>query len=117
MKILNIDSFAEIKRQITLKGKSYPVEEITLQQFIDNLNAAEQLDTAGTVETLARQMEHAATAIAQAIPTLPEAEVRQLKVPAIHAVLQFIRGELDPDVSAAAASASSGESAAEKKPD
>ena len=40
MKVLNLDGFAQVKRQMTLKGVNHDVLETSVQQFIDNLAAA-----------------------------------------------------------------------------
>lgn len=96
MKILNIDAFAEVKRTLVFKGVSHAVEEISVQGFIDNLKAAEALEAAGGDKTLSKSFEDAVVAIRQAIPTIPEDAVRGMKLPAMTAVMQFIRGDLDP---------------------
>lgn len=114
MKILNVDQYSSSTRQITFGGKSYPVEDATVQQFIDNLKAAEELEKSQEKDdSLAHSFDQAVKSIKQAIPTMPEELIRTLKLPAITAILQFIRGELDPET----VSASQGKEAdgAEKK--
>jgi hypothetical protein len=95
MKILNIDDYAEANRKITIKGISYPIEEPTVQQFIDNMKAAEALESSGQPETMVRSFEQAVVAVNQAIPSLPIEAVRELKLHAMTAILQFIRGEFE----------------------
>lgn len=105
MKILNIDQYANTSRQLTMGGNVYPIEEPTVQQFIDNLKAAEDLEkqsVQGAIAPLSDSFEQAVKTILQAVPTIPESLVRSFKLPAMTAVLQFIRGELDPDVVAPA---------------
>jgi hypothetical protein len=117
MKILNIDTFAKVDRQITLGGVTFAVEEPTLQQFIDNLKAAEDLEKstkAGATVPLSKSFDIAVETIKQSIPTMDEQIIRSLKVPAVTAILQFIRGELDPEVVAGAPAAEG--DAVEKKP-
>lgn len=96
MEILNIDAFAETKRQIKLRGEVYSVEESTVQQFINNLKAAEDLEKSGKEQGFIESFEGSVKVISEAIPTLDQAEIRKFKMPAMLAVLQFIRGELDP---------------------
>jgi hypothetical protein len=96
MEILNIDAFAETKRQLKMDGKVYPVEESTVQEFINNLKAAEDLEKSGVEKNLAESFEGAVKVVTDAIPTLPKEEILKLKMPAMMAVLQFIRGDLDP---------------------
>jgi hypothetical protein len=110
MKILNVDQYTSARRQISFAGQTYAVEEPTLQEFIDNLKAAEDLEKSEKKEeSLADSFEQAIKSIKQSIPSLPEEKIRGLKVSAITAILQFIRGELDPEESQAT------ESGAEKK--
>lgn len=112
MKILNIDAFATVTRKLSLAGQTYAIEELSVQQFIDNLKAAEQLEKEGASEDVGKSLEQAILVVRQAVPTMPEALVRTLKVPAMTAVLQFIRGELDGEDVAEGAPADT-----EKKPD
>ena len=112
MKILNIDAFAKITRQISFGGKTHAIEEPSVQQFIDNLKAAELLEKEGEQDNVAKNFEQAIATIRQAIPTLRDADVRALKLPAMTAVLQFIRGEMDGTEGVAPAEGAD----AEKKP-
>lgn len=113
MKILNIDAFSDPKREITLGGKTFPVQEISVQEFIDNLKASESLEKEGGTLTLVESFEQGVKAIKQAVPTMPEQTIRGLKLAAMTAVLRFVRGELDPDIEEPAAESG----AAEKKQD
>lgn len=122
MEILNIDAFAQTTRQISMGGKTYPVEEPTVQQFIDNLKIAEALEksAADNLPTMSGAFESAVKTIQEAIPTLPEAEIRKLKLPAMTAVLQFVRGEVvdkAPGVTETVRQESAEEGAEAKKPD
>lgn len=98
MKILNIDQFASVKRQIVFKGVTHDVHEVSVQQFIDNLKAAEDLDKAGAEpDSLSKQLERSIAAIHDVIPTLSVEELRKLPIEAVATLLKFIRGEMDPD--------------------
>ena len=113
MKILNIDAFALSTRQISLGGKTYAVEEPSLQEYIDSLKASEAIETDPSGEVnLVESFEGAVKAIAKAIPSMPIETVKALKLPAMTAVLQFIRGEIDGE----GESAPEAEGDAEKKP-
>lgn len=116
MKILNIDTFAQVKRQIVFKGVTHDVRETSVQQFIDNLKAAEELEKAGKGEpdTLSRQVEQSISAICDAIPTMKPEDLKAVPIEAITALLQFIRGELDPDASGAPAEGQAGDDAQKK---
>lgn len=111
MKILNIDQFVQVRRQIVFKDVPHDVRETSVQQFIDNLKAAEELEAAAgsAPETLSKQVENSVTAILQAIPTLPGEDLRAMPVEAISAILKFIRGEMDPDNLTPSAAVEAGE--------
>lgn len=98
MKVLNLDGFAQVKRQLELKGVSYDVLETSIQQFIDNLAAAEALESEGekTPETLSRQVRVSVDAILESVPTMPRDQLMKLPTEALTAIMKFIRGELDP---------------------
>ena len=100
MKVLNLDGFAQVKRQLTLKGVNHDVLETSVQQFIDNLAAAEALEAKGekTLETLSQQVKASVDAILESVPTIDRADLVALPIEALSAIMKFIRGELDPDV-------------------
>lgn len=104
MQILNIDAFAQVTREISLAGVTYAIEEPTVQQFIDNLKASEALEASASPadKSFSKSFEQAVDAICQAIPTMSSDIVRGLKVPAMTAVMKFIRGEMDPAVASQA---------------
>lgn len=117
-KILNIDHFAQVKRQLSFKGELHDVLEVSVQQFIDNLKAAEELEASGAApedlrtQKLSAAVETSVKAVVGSIPSFPEAELRKLPIEALQAILKFIRGEMDPDVTEGAPEVAEG---AEKK--
>lgn len=118
MKILNIDDFAEVKRKITFKGVTHDVVETSVQQFINNLRAAEELEKAGgdmTPANLSSQIENSVTAICESVPTLKKEDLMPLKIEAIAAIMKFIRGDLDEAVSAPGPAQENGEQDTQKK--
>lgn len=100
MKVLNLDGFAQVKRQLELKGKKHDVKETSVQQFIDNLAAAEALEAKGekTKEVLSRQIAASVDAILESVPTMPREDLVGLPIEALTAIMKFIRGEMDPEV-------------------
>jgi hypothetical protein len=105
MKILNLDQFAVVTRQVKLGGVSHNVREVCVQDFVNNLTAAEQLETAVaaageneemSIGLIRKGIEDSIVAIRDSIPTLEEPQVRALGMTQMSALLQFIRGELDP---------------------
>jgi hypothetical protein len=113
MKILNIDALVKPKRSITLGGKDHVVQELTVDQFIENVHAAEQLE-ANKDAKFGDQLGLAIKSLSQSLPTVGEDALRQLPVEAIGAMLQFVRGELDEKATEADPNA---EGPAAKKPD
>lgn len=107
MKVLNLDGFAQVKRQLSLNGKNHNVLETSVQQFIDNLAAAEALEASGekAPETLSRQVKASVDAILQSVPTMTREELVGLSIESLSTILKFIRGEIDPEESTSAAAA------------
>lgn len=103
MQVLNLDAFVTPQRFLELKGMRYAVKELNVQQFIDNLAAAEALEAKAKAKggasrsepTMSEQIKTSLAQIRDAIPDLPETELKMLPVEAIVLVLQLIRGELD----------------------
>ena len=112
MKILNIDAFVKPKRSITLGGVDHIVQEMNVDQFVQNVAAAEALEAGGKV-SFGDQMTLAIKSLQQSIPTVEESVLRKLPLEAIGAMLQFVRGELDDQ----AQEASEAEGSTAKKPD
>lgn len=94
-------------------GVAYPVEEISVQQFIDKMKIAEDLEKSNTVQQVSTSFEAAVIAVSQSIPTMPVEMIRKFSLPAIAAVLEFIRGESKVE----SAQAAGQEGTTEKKPD
>lgn len=114
MNFLNIDDFSKTTRQIKIGGTAHIVQEQTVQQFIDGIKVAEELEkeaASGAFKPLA-SLEQAIKSVCQSVPTLPESQVRALTLPALTAVLDFIRG----DAAGAAQSTPAGDTG-EKKPE
>ena len=112
MKILNLDSYAEVKRQVTLGGVKHDVRELSVQDFVNNMSAAEKLERESTDGVPTKEgVDLSVKVILASVPTLDEVVVRGMAMVAMSALLQFIRGDLDPDV----VSAPVAEGAEEKK--
>lgn len=117
MQILNIDTFAQVKRQVVLKGVSHNVCETSVQQFINNLKAAEDLDGASqsAPEKLSAQVERSVSAILESIPTLEPADLKSAPIDALSALLKFIRGEMDAEAKDETGDADKASEAGEEK--
>ncbi|KVH05360.1 hypothetical protein WS84_27900 [Burkholderia anthina] len=119
VKILDLDNLptSQPQRQITLGGKSYAVQDMTVEMFIDAQQAAKRLE--GETDIL-KQLDETIVAIMRAVPDVPEAELRKLTFEKLSVVGAFIRGMFDPDqadveAAVAAAAAESGEGAGDAK--
>ena len=90
-KVLNLDNIGpEEVRELQLKGKTYPVQEMSVEDFIVSSRLAEQLaDNA----SFADQMEASIKLIKLSIPTIEESVLRSLKLEQLAAVSKFVRGE------------------------
>jgi len=123
-KIFNVDKFATPKRVLVIDGAQHPIKTLTVQAFIDNLQTAERLAEEakrGVADLrLSRQIEESVQAVAETVPSLPVERIRELRIEQLTAVLEFIRGDLDPNENALApaegAATEEGEATA-KKPD
>lgn len=120
MKILNIDALVEPKRFLKFKGESYPVNEISVQDFIDSLDAiqkAEEAEASGALSPAAVKaaVEEARNSILKAVPTLPREELNKLPLGALSVIAAFIRGDLDETaLSPTPAAAEEGDAAPKK---
>jgi hypothetical protein len=115
LNILNIDALAAPKRVLTLGGKSYEVLDLSVQDFIDNLAAAQKLEAAklGDAEAAIESMRLSLAMIKRSVPGLHENQIAGLNPDQVAKLMQFIRGELDQ---AAAPAENASADADEKKP-
>jgi hypothetical protein len=91
MKILNLDKFAsQEKRQLVIAGKSYPVDEMTVENFIETTRAAEKL--AGEV-SIATQVEATIDMICRSVPTVDRNVLGRMSLPALQTIVVFVRGD------------------------
>lgn len=98
MKVLNIDALAQAKRQIKMNGRDHDVLETSVQKFIDNLKAAENLEAARSEPLkLSEQMEKTIDTILESVPTMPREDLTGKPIEMLTVILNFLRGELDPD--------------------
>lgn len=91
-KILNLDDLAKHTKTVTLRGKEYPVVDMTVEQFIESTSAAERLkDDKDPV----RQLEEAVKLLKRSIPDCPVEEFRRLTFEQLNVLLDFINGDLE----------------------
>ena len=88
-KILNIDSFAKDERSLKLNGVDYPIQEMTVENFIETTKQALSLEEA----TLVDQVQGTIKMIMRSIPTIPEEQLRKIKLEHLQTIVAFIRGD------------------------
>lgn len=122
MKIFNVDKLVPKKRVLTIDGVQHPIRTLNVDEFITNLAAAEALAEEikkGEADLrMSTQVKESKAAIHEAVPTLSMERIGRLSIDALTAVLEFIRGDLDPNEEAPAPGAEGEqEGASAKKPD
>lgn len=95
MKILNLDSLAKTIRTFTLGGEEYPVEEMTVENFIETTKQANEIQKMGEDATFSDQLEATVKMIQRSVPTCPTEKLRRLSIEQLVTVSKFLRGELD----------------------
>lgn len=94
-KILDLDKFGEdAERTITIAGVSYPVVEMTFENFVVTTKEAQALD-ANKEATPADHMEASIKMIQRTVPTIPSEVLRGLSLVKLGVIVQFLHGELD----------------------
>lgn len=91
MKVLNLDKLARKEgRELVIFGKTYPVDGMTVANFIETTRAAEAL--AGET-SLVKQVEATIDMIARSVPSIDKSELAKLELAQLQAIVKFIRGE------------------------
>lgn len=94
VKILNLEQLApQSGRVLRLNGVDYPVEEMSVQNFIETTLTAERLEGETSIVV---QLEATIDLIQRAIPTIDRELLKRLTLEQLQAVTVFIRGE-DPE--------------------
>lgn len=95
MKTLNLDSLAKVERSITIGGKDYPVEDMTVENFIATTKDAESL---GKDAAFIDQLEASVRMIRRSIPSIEESLLRTLTLEKLLTVVRFVRGDMDREI-------------------
>lgn len=96
MKTLNIEALAQTNRTLTIAGVEYPVEEMTVENFIETTKAADRL---GENPTYREQIDATIEMIMRSVPSVPREVLMKLGLSHLSAIVKFIRGDLDEEVS------------------
>lgn len=90
MKILNLDKLdTKEGRQLVIRGKSHPVEEMTVENFIATTRAAEKIADA----SIADQIEATVEMIVRSVPTVDRSDLVKLSLESLQAIVAFVRGD------------------------
>lgn len=108
MKTLNIDALAKSNRTLTLGGKTYEVQEMTVENFIETTKAAEKL---GPDASFVEQVEATIDMIQRHVPLIERSVLKKLSLEQLTTITQFVRGELDGDAKTPEAGPQEGDSA------
>lgn len=100
MKTLNLDAFAKITRTLTLGGEVYPVEEMTVENFIETTRQADELAAKKEDATFGDQINATISMITRSIPSCPAEKLRRLTIEQLVVISKYLRGELDGEESA-----------------
>ncbi len=85
MELLNLDSLIGETRPVMLNGVRYEIKEQTIQQMIESIRAQKTLNR-DDAEAMFEGMVGSAKAI---LPDAPEAEIRNLNINQLHALVEF----------------------------
>lgn len=95
MKFLNLDELAPTNRTITLKGKDYPVQEMTVENFIETTKAGEKMEAEKA--PISEQVSQSVAMILRYSPTIPREDLVKLPMAKLTTIMKFIRGDLDEE--------------------
>lgn len=112
MKVLNLDKLTKKEgRELVIFGKTYPVDGMTVANFIETTRVAEML--AGET-SLVKQVEATIDMISRSVPSVDKAELAKLELEQLQAIVAFIRGDQVDGVESREEAADEGSDGAKK---
>lgn len=84
--ILNLDELAPTPREVKLKGETYPVMEMSVDDYIELQKIAKKIDT-NSIESM---IDTLVTVICRLIPSMPEEIVRKMPDAQLNALMTFL---------------------------
>lgn len=110
-KLLNLNQLSPKEtRQVQIGEKSYPIKEMSVEDFIETTRVAESLEAE---TSYGKQLEATIGLIKRAIPAIDQATLLNLSLEQLKALTGFIRGE-DPATLINAAKAEQEQSSTEE---
>lgn len=97
-KILNIDSLAPSAeaRVLNIDGVSYPIEEMSVEIFLETTQLAEDL----VGKSIGEQVKATIDLIVKLVPSLPREKLVKYKLAVLSRIAAFVRGEDEPEAPA-----------------
>jgi lactate dehydrogenase-like 2-hydroxyacid dehydrogenase len=96
-KILNLDAVSpNPTRELILKGKTYVIKEMTVEDFITTQKAGEKLDAEKA--SMARAIEVTVDLILLSIPTMDRSVLGDVPLEQLQAIASFVRGADPVDI-------------------
>lgn len=102
MKVLNLDEISKVTRQVTIKGATYDICEMSVDGFVDYTKYAKELTDKGDKLTAEDNLSLMVKTISVAIPDAPKDVLAKLSILQLTTLVEFINGQLDADATAAA---------------
>ena len=91
-KFLNLDKLQKHSdRNLTINGKDYPVEPMSVENFIETTRTVERLVREGA--TVADQIEATVDMICRSVPTAPRDVLKKYQLETLNTIATFVRGE------------------------
>lgn len=92
MNLLNLDELAPVLKTVVFKGVKHEIKELGVGAFLE---AYAQSKTLGTKDDVAANLEDTITQIRRVIPSLPEAELREMSFEQLFTLVRFVNGTLE----------------------
>jgi len=99
-KVLNIDAISGPNRILTLGGKEYPVDDLTVDNFIKTTNEAEKLKDE---KNQAVQVGATVDMIMRSVPNVPREVLLAISIEKLMTIVRFIQGSMDEEIATAVA--------------
>lgn len=90
-KVLDLDKLdaAASRRELHIAGKSYPIKELGVKDYIELTRASAGLDEKAT---LADQLEHSIELILRRVPGVPRDQLENRSLEVLSTIVSFING-------------------------
>jgi hypothetical protein len=89
-KILNLDKLVAERRSVKLFGKEYPIEEMTVDNFLVTSAEAEALKDE---KSIPKQVAATVQMLRRSLPSCPEEVLRKIPLAQLQVLTAFVRGD------------------------